>query len=432
MQNIRTVILGGGRGTRLFPLTEERAKPSVPIAGKFRLIDIPLSNCIHSGLDEIFILTQFNSASLIRHISETYHFGLVTSRSVRVLAAAQTPTNLDWYQGTADAVRQNLPHLIDSPEHPEHVLILAGDHLYRMDYRPMIAAHVESGADITVGAIPVDRSQVHRFGILRADRDGRISHFVEKPKKEAELKGLEADSTELKEQIPEAGAKGFLASMGIYVFRTEVLVEKVSAAANVDFGEQIIPRSVGVDAVHAFLFDGYWEDIGTIRSFYEANLALLETVPRFNFYDESAPIYTYGHHLPDTKINESHIRSSMLAEGSIIDRSEIARSIIGLRCVVGADTRIEDSIVMGANYYESAEQIAANLRRGIPPMGIGRRCYIRGAIVDKGAHVGDDVVLVNRGGVREADGEGWYIRDEVVVVPRSGVVPSPKAKDSKT
>jgi len=424
MQNIRTVILGGGRGTRLFPLTKDRAKPSVPIAGKFRLIDIPLSNCIHSELNEIFILTQFNSVSLIRHIASTYHFGSLSNRSVRILAAQQTPTDTNWYQGTADAVRQNLPHLIPPHDRPDHILVLAGDHLYRMDYRQMIAAHLERKADITIGVIPVERQRASRFGILRADRDGRITRFVEKPQTEEELEELISDLSRLKDRIPNVETKPFLASMGIYIFRTEVLVEKVSDPANVDFGQDIIPQSFQPNAVYAYPFDGYWEDIGTIRSFYEANLALLDTVPQFDFYNEEAPVYTYRYHLPDTKVNESHIWRSMLAEGSIIDRSEIIRSIVGLRCVVGADTRIEDSVVMGANHYESAEQIARNFQQGIPRMGIGQRCHIRGAIIDKGGHVGDDVVLVNWDGIREADAENYYIRDAIIVVPRNAVVPS--------
>ena len=423
MPNIRTVILGGGRGTRLFPLTKERAKPSVPMAGKFRLIDIPLSNCIHSELNEIFILTQFNSASLNRHVTSTYHFGTLTNRSVRILAAQQTPTNMDWYQGTVDAVRQNLSLLIDSHDSPKHVLILAGDHLYRMDYRELLACHLEKDADITIGVVPVEREQASRFGILRADENGRISHFVEKPQTEAEIEGLESDPATWCDRASTTADRSLLASMGIYVFKTDVLIEKVSDPTNVDFGEHVIPRSIQPHAVYAFPFDGYWEDIGTIRSFYEANLSLLETVPRFDFYNEQAPIYTYRYHLPSTKVNESRIVRSMLAEGSIIDHSEIVRSIIGLRCIVRAGTRIEDSLIMGANHYESAEKIAANQRSNIPSMGIGRHCHIRGAIVDKGAHVGDGVTLINRERVREADGENYYIRDRIVVVPRNGVIP---------
>ncbi len=424
MPGVRTVILGGGRGTRLFPLTRERAKPSVQIAGKFRLIDIPLSNCINSELREIYILTQFNSGSLIRHISETYHFGSVASHSVRILAASQTPTNMDWYQGTADAVRQNLRNFIDSPEHPEHVLILAGDHLYRMDYRDMIAQHCQSQADITVGVVPVERAQTRRFGILQADADLRIRRFVEKPTSDSEVDSLISDLSYLQDRLPNIADKPFLASMGIYVFRTSALAEAVKEPECLDFGEHIIPRSIQNRAVYAYPFCGYWEDIGTIRSFYDANMGLLDTVPQFNFYDESAPVYTYTNHLPNTKVNESHIRSSILGEGSIIDRSDIDRSIIGQRCFVGAETRIESSILMGCNFYESAAQIEANRGRGCPPMGIGRRCHIRSAIVDKNAHVGDDVMLINRENVAEAEGPNWFIRDYIVVIPRDAVVPS--------
>ncbi|MEW6750041.1 MAG: sugar phosphate nucleotidyltransferase [Candidatus Latescibacterota bacterium] len=421
MQDVRTVILGGGRGTRLFPLTKERAKPSVPIAGKFRLIDIPLSNCMHSELKEVFILTQFNSASLIHHVSETYHFSAAAGRSVRILAAAQTPTTMDWFQGTADAVRQNLRHLVDAPDRPAHLLILAGDHLYRMDYRQMLALHLESRADITVGTLCVDAQQTGRFGILRMDPGGRVTRFVEKPATPEALGGLESM---LEGPDGEPPAPRYLASMGIYVFRTPVLQEVLEDPACVDFGADILPRSIDCRAVYGYRFHGYWEDIGTIRSFYEANLGLLDLVPRFNFYDESAPVYTYGYNLPDTKVNESYIRGSMLAEGSIIDRSEIIRSIVGLRCVVGADTRLDSSILMGADYYESQEQAQAHLEQGIPRMGIGRGCQIRGAIIDKNVHIGDGVVLVNQAGVREADAEGYYIRDYIVIIPRGAVIRS--------
>lgn len=423
MRGIRTVILGGGRGTRLFPLTKDRAKPSVPIAGKFRLVDIPVSNCINSELDEIFILTQFNSTSLIRHIAETYHFGGLSTRAVHILAASQTMDNADWFQGTADAVRQNLRHLIPDHDRPEHILVLAGDHLYRMDYRRMIAAHLEARADITVAVVPVARTEAHRFGILRADDRGRIVRFIEKPQTEEELAELESELAG-EQPIPEAEPRPLLASMGIYLFRTEALIEQASDPANVDFGQHILPRSIHTHAVQAYRFDGYWADIGTIRSFYEANLGLVETVPRFDFYNESAPVYTHDYHLPDTKVNESYIRHGVLAEGSIIDRSEIVRSIIGLRCTVGADSRIEDSVIMGSDYYESAEQISRNAEQGIPRMGIGRRCRIRGAIVDKNAHVGDDVELVNRHGVQEADAEEYCIRDHILVVPRGAVIRS--------
>ena len=424
MAHIRTVILGGGGGTRLFPLTQNRAKPSVPIAGKFRLIDIPLSNCIHSELDEIFILTQFNSVSLNRHIAETYHFGSLSTRAVHILAAQQTPTSQDWYQGTADAVRQNLTHLVHTQRKPEHLLILSGDHLYRMDYRQMIAAHRETDADITLSVLPVRREDVPHFGLLKAEGEGRISRFVEKPQTEGEIAALATDPALWADPRPDADDRLFLASMGIYLFKTDVLVDLLADPARLDFGQHLIPQSIQTHAVYAYLFDGYWKDIGTIRSFYEANLGLLEMVPAFDFYDESAPIYTYQYHLPSTKINDSRILYSMVADGAIIDRSEIVHSIIGLRGIIGADTHIEDTLIMGADYYESASKIEANRQQGIPRMGIGQRCHIRGAIIDKNAHVGDDVTLVNSGGVEQEDADPYYIRDSLIIVPHNGIIPS--------
>ncbi len=424
MQNVIAVILGGGRGTRLYPLTRDRAKPSVPIAGKFRLIDIPMSNCIHSELDAIFILTQFNSASLNRHIAQTYLFDAFSNRSVRILAAQQTNANPDWYQGTADAVRQNLPYLITPEKEPGHVLILAGDGLYRMDYRHMIGYHLMTGADITVGAIPVSRDQASRFGILKVESDGQVTHFVEKPQTDTELAVLSIDASRLINYVPDAELKPFQASMGIYVFKKEVLIDKVADESNVDFGRDILPKSIHPNAVYAYPFDGYWEDIGNIKSFYEANLGLLETVPQFDFYDESMPIYTYRYHLPSTKVNQSTIFASMLSDGSIMDRSEITRSIIGLRSIVRADTKIEASIVMGADYYESAEQIAQNVQRGIPPLGIGSRCIIRNAIIDKNARIGDGVILVNQHGIEHTDAENYSVRDSIIVVPKDAVIPA--------
>ena len=424
MPHLRTVILGGGSGSRLFPLTRDRAKPGVPIAGRFRLIDIPLSNCIHSKLDEIFILTQFNSTSLNQHITETYQFSSLSTRSVRILAAQQTPTTTEWYQGTADAVRQTLTHLVHTRGRPEHLLILSADHLYRMDYRQMIAAHLETDADITLSALPVGREEASRFGLLKAGRDGRISHFVEKPQTEAEVDDCASDPAVLADQLPAAGGRLFLASMGIYLFKTDILVDLLSTPVPLDFGRHIIPQSIQTHAVFAHLFEGYWKDIGTIGSFYEAHLELLKIVPDFDFYDESAPVFASRNHLPSTKINESHIQGSMLAEGGIIDRSKIVHSSVGPRSVIGADTRIEDTVVMGADYYQSADQIEASRQRGVPRMGIGQRCHIRGAIIDKNAQVGDDVVLVNTARADQADADHYCIRDSVIIVPRNGIVPS--------
>ena len=415
------VILGGGRGTRLFPLTRHRAKPSVPIAGKFRLIDIPMSNCIHSGIEQTYILTQFNSASLNHHIASTYQFGSMSFRTVRILAAMQTPANEDWFQGTVDAVRQNLSHLVSAyHQPPQNVLILAGDHLYRMNYRGLLDRHRTTKADITVGVVPVSAHEAARFGILRADREGRITDFVEKPTSPDQLAGFET-TQECRDQGWPPG-EYLLGSMGIYVFRTEVLLAALEDPTNDDFGGDIIPNSIGGGEVHAYPFCGYWEDIGTIRSFYEANLGLLDTVPRFDFYNEAAPVYAYRYHLANTKINESHIRQSMLAEGSIIDRSRIDRSIIGLRSVVREDAYIDASLVMGADYRESAEEIAASAAKGIPPMGIGRNCTIFGSIIDKNAHIGDGAVLTNAAQVEEADEDNYSIRDGIIVVPKGAVI----------
>lgn len=423
MANVIAVILGGGRGTRLFPLTRHRAKPSVPFAGKFRLIDIPMSNCIHSGIEDVYILTQFNSASLNHHVSSTYQFGNLSARMVRILAAMQTPTNERWFQGTADAVRQNLRHLVVTPHHPpKDMLILAGDHLYRMNYRDLLERHRETEADITVGVVPVSPHDAARFGILSADGEGRITDFVEKPKTPEEFAGFE---TTLPWWRGEGRLPGecLLGSMGIYVFRTEVLLEALEDPSNDDFGGDIIPHSIGGGKVYAYPFSGYWEDIGTIRSFYEANLGLLDTVPRFDFYNEAAPVYTFRYHLANAKVNESHIVQSMLAEGSIIDHSEVHRSIIGLRSIVREGTRIDASLIMGADYYESAEEIAANAEKGIPAMGIGRGCTIAGAIIDKDAYIGDGAVLVNIGQVEEADADNYFIRDRIIVVPKGAVLP---------
>jgi glucose-1-phosphate adenylyltransferase len=426
MQNVVAVILGGGRGTRLYPLTQQRAKPSVLIAGKFRLVDIPMSNCIHSELERIFILTQFNSASLNRHIAQTYYFNGMSRRSVRILAAEQTHVNMDWFQGTADAVRQSLPYILETEEgqpSPEHVLILAGDHLYRMDYRRMVGYHLMKEADITVGTTPVARSQAHRFGILKAQANRRITRFVEKPKTEAELAGLITDGLSANDSGKHAEEKPYLASMGIYVFKKEVLIEKLADETKADFGQDILPESINQNAVYAYPFDDYWEDIGTIKSFYEANLALLDMVPRFNFYEESHPIYTYRYHLPSTKVNQSQIFASMLADGAIIDRSEIVRSIVGLRGIIRENSRIEASILMGADFYESVEQMAQNVQKGIPPIGIGRGCLIRNAIIDKNARIGDGTMLINKYDLDNVDAENYCIRDSIIVVPKNTIIP---------
>ncbi len=421
--NVIAVILGGGRGTRLFPLTRDRAKPSVPIAGKFRLVDIPISNCLHSGFDRIFVLTQFNSVSLNRHIARAYRFDSYRRGFVQILAAQQTLMGEEWYQGTADAVKHNEPYILNPRFADDYVLILAGDHLYRMDYRKMLQVHTESNAAITVSVIPVRKEDTSGLGILQADTDGRIINFVEKPQTEEELLPLRVDPDVFTSRGIEPQGREYIASMGIYIFNREVLQNALQDDTNVDFGQDIIPKIIQTLPVSAYFFDGYWEDIGTIRSFYHANIGLTNTAPAFNFYDEQAPIYTNRRHLPSTKVNSSSVRSSILAEGSIIDDSELDRTIVGIRSIISHGSRIYQSVLMGADYYESEIARAENAQSGVPNVGIGRNCLIQNAIIDKNARIGDNSVLVNREGIDNYDGENYCIRDGIVIVPKDATIP---------
>ena len=421
--SVIAVILGGGRGTRLFPLTRDRAKPSVPIAGKFRLVDIPISNCLHSGFDRIYVLTQFNSVSLNRHIAQAYRFDSYRRGFVQILAAQQTLMGEEWYQGTADAVKHNEPYILNPRFADDYVLILAGDHLYRMDYRKMLQVHTESNAAITVSVIPVKKEDTSGLGILQADADGRIVNFVEKPQTEEELLPLRVEPDVFTSRGIEPQGREYIASMGIYIFNREVLQNALQDDANVDFGQDIIPKSIQTLPVSAYFFDGYWEDIGTIRSFYHANIGLTDTAPAFNFYDEQAPIYTNRRHLPSTKVNSSSVRSSILAEGSIIDDSELDRTIVGIRSIISNGSRIYQSVLMGADYYESEAARAENAQSGIPGVGIGRNCLIQNAIIDKNARIGDNSILVNRDGLDNYDGKNYYIRDGIVIVPKDATIP---------
>ena len=421
--NVISVILGGGRGTRLFPLTRDRAKPSVPIAGKFRLVDIPISNCLHSGFDRIFVLTQFNSVSLNRHIARAYRFDSYRRGFVQILAAQQTLAGEEWYQGTADAVKHNQPYILNPRFADDYVLILAGDHLYRMDYRKMLQVHTESNAAITVSVIPVKKEETNGLGILQADANGRIVNFVEKPQTEEELLPLRVEPDVFTSQGIEPDGREYIASMGIYIFNRDVLQNALQDDTNVDFGKDIIPKSIQTLPVSAYFFDGYWADIGTTRSFYHANIALTDPAPPFNFYDEQAPIYTNRRHLPSTKVNSSSVRSSILAEGSIIDDSELDRTIVGIRSIISGGSRVYQSVLMGADYYESEKLRAENAQLGIPHVGIGRNCLIQNAIIDKNARIGDNSVLVNREGVENLDGENYYIRDGIVIVPKDATIP---------
>lgn len=420
--NVVAVILGGGAGTRLFPLTLHRSKPAVPLGGKYRLVDVPISNCINSNVTQIFVLTQYNSASLNRHISRTYRFSSFTNGFVEVLAAEQTPDSADWFQGTADAVRQMLKHIRDWSV--DKVLILSGDHLYRMDYRQFLRRHNETNADITVSVIPSTAEEAQGFGLLKTDADGKIIEFREKPKGEA-LEQMRVDTTRFGLSEAEAEQRPFLASMGIYIFNYQKLVELLNEDdSRVDFGGEVIPAALEKANVQAHLFNGYWEDIGTIRAFYEANLNLAAPLPKFNFFDTESPIYTRSRHLPSSKIHSSEITASLVSEGSIIEGANISSSIIGLRSRIDRGTHIESTILMGADYYESIEDLQADLQKNIPHIGIGENSVIKRAIIDKNARIGARVRLVNESNQQNADSpEGsWYIRDGIIIIPKNATI----------
>jgi len=411
MNDVLSVILGGGRGTRLFPLTLQRSKPAVPIAGKYRLIDIPISNCINSGVRRMFVLTQFNSESLNKHISLTYKFDLFSSAFVSILAAEQTEDDPNWYQGTADAVRQSLRHLLT--HRWKDALILSGDQLYQMDYRKLIESHRRQVADVTVAVTPVTADQAHAFGILKVNKQGRIVHFDEKPPRER-LDGLVSE-------VPGIGST-FLASMGIYVFGRDLLVKSVSDARLMDFGRHVIPKLVPEARVHAYVYRGYWEDVGTIRSFYDANLALCQPVPPFDFYDVSRPVFSNPRFLPATKVENCTIENALVSEGCVIVQSELRRALLGIRSQVGRGVTVRDSLVLGADYYETAEEKQQAASAGLPAIGIGDEAVVERAIVDKNARIGKGVRIVNEAGVQEKDGDGYFIREGLVIVPKSGVV----------
>jgi glucose-1-phosphate adenylyltransferase len=412
MNDVLAVILGGGRGTRLFPLTLERSKPAVPIGGRYRLIDIPISNCLNSNLRRIFVLTQYNSESLNKHISLTYNFDNFSPGFVSILAAEQTEERSDWFQGTADAVRQVRRHL--RTHRSTEVLILSGDQLYQMDFREMQDTHRKAKADATVAVIPVPAEQTSGFGILKVDPDGRIVHFEEKPGPER--------LGELESEVPGHG-KAFLASMGIYMFDREALKTAIADQQLIDFGRHVIPWAIDEMRVQAYFFQGYWEDVGTIGAYYQANLDLCEAVPPFDFYQAERPVYTHPRFLPSTKVEDCTLRSALVAEGCILMGAEVERSVIGIRSRIGHGTRVRDSLVLGADYYESIREIEGAERRGLPALGIGPDSVIERAIVDKNARVGRGVRIFNEGGVREEDGENHYIRDGIVIIPKEGVVP---------
>jgi glucose-1-phosphate adenylyltransferase len=423
-RNLLAVILGGGAGTRLFPLTQQRSKPAVPVGGKYRLVDIPISNCINSDVLKIFVLTQYNSASLNRHIAQTFRFSQFSNGFVEILAAEQTPESRQWFQGTADAVRQVLPHMGDWGL--DTLLILSGDHLYRMDYRNFLQRHYESDADVTVSVIPCAAQAASEFGLLRTDQNGRIIEFKEKPEGD-ELEGMRVDTTAFGLTADDAAVRPFLASMGIYVFKYDRLEKLLAENPSwLDFGREIIPAAIGTGNVQAFMFDGYWEDIGTIGAFYKANLDLTAQIPKFNLFDAEAPVYTRARFLPPSKIEESEIHDSIVSDGCILSGARVSNSIIGLRSRISKAVQIEASIVMGADYYQTIEDMREDRAAGLPSVGIGEETIIRRAIIDKNARIGAGVHLLNAAGELNADSEdkNYYIRDGIIIIPKNAVISS--------
>lgn len=412
--------MGGGRGTRLHPLTAERCKPAVPLAGKYRLVDIPISNCINSDINRIFLLTQFHTASLHRHIQNTFHFDPFGGGFVDILSAEQTEKSLDWYQGTADAVRRNLQHFRNFQH--EYVLILSGDQLYRMDFGKIVADHIANGADVTIAAIPFPVSKVEGLGLMRVNDDLSISEFVEKPKDPKIINSLAISDALSAKLSSHSGEKHCLASMGIYVFNRKALADALDNDMK-DFGKEVIPALLGKKKLFAHVFEGYWEDIGTVKAFFDANLALAQPLPPFNFFDQSAPIYTQDRYLPPSKINRCSFDYAVFGDGSIIEDSTITHSVLGIRSIVRAGSVLKDVVMMGADYYESEAELCANGDGGRPHLGIGANSSIEHAIIDKNARIGAGVKLSALG---KADGtypHGIIIRDGVLVVPKGVVVP---------
>ncbi|MBU1693662.1 MAG: glucose-1-phosphate adenylyltransferase [Verrucomicrobia bacterium] len=403
--NVVGVIMGGGEGIRLQPLTRDRSKPAVPIAGKYRLVDIPISNCINSGIRKIFLLTQFNSVSLHRHVQTTYRFDQFSQGYVQILAAQQTPGSEEWYQGTADSVRQNFRYFMD--ENPDYIVVLSGDQLFRMNFAEVLKQHIETGAEVTIATKPVARGEAGVLGIMQVNEQKQIVRFVEKPGQTPELDSLRA---------PLYREERYLASMGIYVFNTAVLKNLLDNDLP-DFGKHVIPLSIERHQVYSFIFEGYWKDIGTIRSFWEANVALTEVVPDFNFYDADAPIHTRMRYLPPSKINCCDLNRCLLSEGCIISGHRILHSIVGIRAIVGPGSVVEHSVIMGADYYEMDGAPA-----GLPRVGIGRDCFIRNAIVDKNARIGDGSYIAPDGKPDNTVTEQYTIREGIIVIPKNAVI----------
>src|SRR5436190_12283346 len=418
--NVLSVIMGGGQGARLFPLTKERSKPAVPLAGKYRLVDIPISNCINSGLRRIYLLTQFNSASLHRHISQSYKFDHFTGGFVEILAAEQSFTDSSWYQGTADAVRKNMIHFLNHDW--DYLLILSGDQLYRMDFRRIIQMHSDKEADITIATIPVTRDAAQSLGILHTDADQRITRFVEKPKDPAVLDSLKLPREWYSRLDIKGDGELFLASMGIYIFSREV-IRRLLDNTFTDFGKHIIPQAIKDLRVFSHVFQGYWEDIGTIRAFFDANLDVTSELPRFNFFDMAAPIFIRPRFLPGSKITGAQIDHALISDCCILNHARITHSIMGLRSIVGAGTLLHRTILLGSDYYESLESILEHEKTGKPRIGIGQNCRVENTIVDKNARIGNNVVISPSGKPDNVDHPLYYIREGIVIIPKNGAIP---------
>jgi glucose-1-phosphate adenylyltransferase len=412
-----SVILGGGAGTRLFPLTASRSKPAVPIAGKYRLVDIPISNCLNSGITRMFVLTMYNSASLNRHIKNTYHFSAFSSAFVDILAAEQTPDNPTWFQGTADAVRQGLRHI--APFDSEYILILSGDQLYQIDFQEMLFNHKEKGADITIATIPVTEKEASEFGILKTE-EGMVTSFTEKPKS-----GLENWVSDTGEEMRAKG-KVYLASMGIYIFNRHLLFDLLQNENKdaADFGKEIIPQSINKYKVASYQYEGYWEDIGNIPAFFHANIGLTKDIPEFNLFDNNKTIYTRARMLPPAKVSGTRLDHSLIADGCIINAAHIENSVIGIRSRIGNDSSLTDVYIMGSDYYETLEDIALDLQHGIPQLGVGSRCQIQNAIIDKNCRIGDDVRIIGGSHIEDGDSPLYTVKDGIVVLKKGAVLPN--------
>ena len=416
-REVVAIILGGGAGSRLYPLTATRSKPAVPIAGKYRLVDIPISNCLNSGIGRMYVLTQFNSASLNKHIKNTYHFSAFSSAFVDIIAAEQTPDNPTWFQGTADAVRQSLRHI--EQQDFDYVLILSGDQLYQMDFQEMVDRHVDQGADISIATIPVGDREAPEFGILKTT-DGVITSFVEKPSKDVLEDWVSDTGAEMQAQ-----GRNYLASMGIYIFGRKILFDLLQDIHKeaTDFGKEIIPSSIKEYKVASYQYDGYWTDIGNIYSFFEANLALTQDIPPFNLFDNGKAVYTRARMLPPAKISGTTLEKTIIAEGCIINASRVEHSVIGIRTRIGSGTTVVSSYIMGSDYFETLEDMNNSVSRGLPKLGIGERCYIRNAIIDKNCRIGNDVRINGGHHLPNSDHSLYTVKDGIIVIKKGAILP---------